>query len=95
MERKEFNAVMSVWENFYALLDTVNLDTGQNIYHKCKLCSYKTKIINNLGEAEIDKIDSAAISHVWEHHRENAEKLAVEYMSRKVAKVMGQQRLQI
>ena len=95
MEKSEFVELMyGQYDLFYKFLRTENLDTGENVFHTCRNCTYSTSHIRNIYSAfDGEKIDKNAIEHVWNTHRKIAEQTTLEYLSQKIASKPGQQRL--
>lgn len=76
-------------------MDTYNLGEGQDVYHICKNCTYKTKQIETIDSTTMEQIDSSAVDHVWAKHRKIAEKYYLEFRSATIASAPGQQRLEL
>ena len=92
MNKKEFVDLFTdeSYDLFFELADTIGLDK-EKAYHKCNFCDYKTmSVLVN----EVDDVDGAIASHLWSNHREICIKKAMEYRSRKIAKIKGQKTLE-
>jgi len=79
MDYKEFQRIMlesQHWELFFILADTIGFPDGEDIYHTCLLCDYRTPGVN---AGEMNKIDDLLTEHVWKKHRSEAEKAVEKY----------------
>lgn len=96
MEKKEFEDFMldRSWRNFFIFMDTENMDSGENVYHHCKNCSYETKHVETISSDTMQQIDANAVDHVWNKHRSYAEKFYKEFRAITIASAPGQKRLE-
>lgn len=101
MEHKEYKQFMTAgkngksWGYFYSVVDTVfDSNTGLPLYHKCVLCNYTTRKIEDYEGVEgIDHIDTDIIKHVWSKHKDIVSKTFQKLRSEEIANQKGQMKL--
>ncbi len=95
MEKSEFVGILHdrQWRNFYFFAGTENVKKGENVYHWCGFCSYATGKTKPGGSS--DRIDRQIANHLWENHRSEATKIALEMKAQQLASRPGQTKLEV